>query len=390
MSELHDHPQTKAVSAIPAATGQAVSNYSLAKPVERDFALDLLRVSGFALILLAHFSGYGLADYVRLPEIYTVSTGLGLLFFVSGYVLTLRHRRMSSAGEMLGFVGRRALRILPLYWLALATFLVMFVFAKVYHDVDFKPLLPRVLAHIAALQVVFEPITPALFTLWFIGNIVLYYLVFVLLARFAASATKVMLLAALVLGICGLARIGLGLFGNRFFIYFPVFILGILAGRVESGLQLSALALTVLACATFAAAAMLWPVRNAIYPDDVVRPRSSLWVDSLRVAFICLVSILSFAVARAVSDHSSARIGRIITVLAFSSYAAYLFHRPILIVLAVILKHGLGLSKASTTWALIAAGTPLIFVVSYFLQVADCRLQRKISPWLVSRRRVTQ
>jgi len=217
--------EIEAAAAPRADTREPGSPAGPSRETRRSGELHMLRVAGFGLILLAHFPAYGNLDYLGNAELYTVSTGLGLLFFVSGFAWAMRHGRMETAAQMLGFARKRVLRIMPLYWVALATFVVMFVVGKAYHSIDLDPLAPSLLIHAAALQVVFEPRMPAMFTLWFIGDIMLYYALFAFLARFAASAGRVLLLSALVLLLCASARQALGLFGNRFFIYCPVFIL---------------------------------------------------------------------------------------------------------------------------------------------------------------------
>lgn len=147
-----------------------------------------------------------------------------LFFLTSGFGLYLSHRSKPSAWPE--FYRRRALRILPLYWLALVTIYVLT------GDIP----LGSLILHLFALQT-FTPHYNDFSHMWFVGMLALFYMIFPLLAWcFSRSALKwPLVLISLIIG--PLTPRALDYFGLRFdgllpSIYLPYFILGMLLADV--------------------------------------------------------------------------------------------------------------------------------------------------------------
>ena len=156
------------------------------KPVARKrtriFYLDLVRALAALLIVLTHFNNPYLADggYVltNFPfGIYVGGLGVSLFLIISGAALTVTYRRPINLKR---FYWRRCLNIYPMFWTAwvLAT-LYFFVTTggRPPNSAPTRSLIFTVLG-VDGLVANFQVRTAYLLGEWFLGFILLYYLVF--------------------------------------------------------------------------------------------------------------------------------------------------------------------------------------------------------------------
>ena len=159
------------------------------KPVARKrtriFYLDLVRALAALLIVLTHFNNPYLADggYVltNFPfGIYVGGLGVSLFLIISGAALTVTYRRPINLKR---FYWKRCLNIYPMFWTAwiLAT-LYFFVTTggRPPNSAPTRSLIFTVLG-VDGLVANFQVRTAYLLGEWFLGFILLYYLVFPLL-----------------------------------------------------------------------------------------------------------------------------------------------------------------------------------------------------------------
>lgn len=115
-----------------------------AKPVGHIPALDGLRGIAILLVMLLHFAPYapGLqSPTVLLDRLYVRFSGIGwigvdLFFVLSGYLITgILYDTKGSKHYFRQFYARRFLRIFPLYYTALAVFLLVFPALHVFDSV---------------------------------------------------------------------------------------------------------------------------------------------------------------------------------------------------------------------------------------------------------------
>ena len=157
-----------------------------AKPVARKrtriFYLDLVRALAALLIVLTHFNNPYLADggYVltNFPfGIYVGGLGVSLFLIISGAALTVTYRRPINLKR---FYWKRCLNIYPMFWTAwiLAT-LYFFVTTggRPPNSAPTRSLIFTVLG-VDGLVANFQVRTAYLLGEWFLGFILLYYLVF--------------------------------------------------------------------------------------------------------------------------------------------------------------------------------------------------------------------
>ena len=188
-------------AAAPVAVAQAAAP---ARRRPRIFYLDLIRALATLLIVLTHFN-FHLRDhgggYVLTFEpfgIYVGALGVSLFLIISGAALTLTYRRPINLKR---FYWKRFLNIYPLFWTA-------WVLGTLYYFIIYNGRPPNAaparsfiftLLGIDGLAVNFHFRTMYLLGEWFLGFILLYYVVFPLLLwaidRFPVLTGVVLLVA---------------------------------------------------------------------------------------------------------------------------------------------------------------------------------------------------
>lgn len=157
--------------------------------------------------------------------------GVGVFFFMSGYLLQLGYPSIETSSDARHFFNRRAWRIFPLYWVA-------FLVALLVGNMDKKTgggiiSTGDVLAHLIGLQIVLFPSYISILALWFVGAIVVCYLLYPLLVYRSPSIGWLLLRALATFLLIGVAWVVLGLFAVERIIFFPFFVLGVVAGMTN-------------------------------------------------------------------------------------------------------------------------------------------------------------
>jgi len=152
----------------------------------RSCELDLLRAAAILLIVAVHSGAY--TSHLTIPARGLLAElGLSVFFFISGYGLAANHALIQDRRDVRRFLLRRALKIYPLYLPALFSFVVLFHFWGLWHRWDITPLLPTTVAHVLSGQILLSPMVTPMNTLWFVGCIMLYYLVYLALAYYGRN-----------------------------------------------------------------------------------------------------------------------------------------------------------------------------------------------------------
>ncbi len=193
--------------------------------------LDLLRVCGTIIIVLHHLPDYtgnfydlryfGLHGNLSYVNVVNTYIGLGIFTFVSGMALSHAYPRVERVGN---FLWKRWLRLFPLYWLTLP----MFALTGIRSDTWGTAI------HIPGLQIALAPrLVRPLPTLWFVGLVALLYPFYAFIARRKQTTREIALMSLATFVIAFLIRITLNIVEYRFFVYFPVFVAGVLWRRSE-------------------------------------------------------------------------------------------------------------------------------------------------------------
>ncbi|MHA2428206.1 MAG: acyltransferase family protein [Candidatus Hermodarchaeia archaeon] len=376
--------------------------------------LDILRIlSILIVVILIHIPlSYAYNFYFDLDQfgVFLVNNvgifvAMGSFVFVSGFGLYLNpnNRKLNSPKKILTFLKKRFVRIFPLYWVAV----ILFLFIIGYLDIN--PF--YLLFHFLGLQIIVAPLFgPPMLTLWFIGIIVIYYLIYIVLNLFDSIKWIIPVSIGILLCFVFLNWI-FGLVENRFFLYYLLFIFGIIAALVYTSPQyasvkerLSEIRPEVL---------LLIPLFTAIlgYIAFTFLPQfcysyfiseygtySIHFILELNLGFFQLASaillinliIVSFILFVISLFHflfrgfgllfSTSKIVLAVSVTAYSTYAVYLFHRIFLTVFTAIMTFGLNINMLTIeNLYIVLLFVPFIFLFSYLIQKAYDRVLRFVS-----------
>lgn len=155
---------------------------------ERIFYLDFIRAFAVIAILLTHYNALfwfmepKLLDKVvitlRVCNIYIGDFGVSLFFIISGSALMYVYEQKC---ELFKFYKKRLLSIYPMFWL---TYIIAFLIQKMVYHVDFSGI-PRenFILTILGFDSYYSGIMPTFYLIgeWFLGCIILIYIVFPLL-----------------------------------------------------------------------------------------------------------------------------------------------------------------------------------------------------------------
>jgi hypothetical protein len=207
---------------------------------------------------------------------------------------------------------------------------------------------------------------------WFIGTILIYYLLFPLLAR-GNKIFSIILISVPIFIFLVMIRVFAGLFDGRVFEYFFVFVLGLMAARsrfFDSDYYRkwripSAVVSVICICIVV--------VFGPLLPGDLSRISLPLLVNVGLVTAFRILLIISTIVAvywMLSTGSMPSALKRIIKAGAFASYAVYLFHDVYYSVLGRICNiPDAVFSNIAWTLAL-----PILFVICYYIQLGADRL----------------
>jgi hypothetical protein len=250
-------------------------------------------------------------------------------------------------------------------------------------------------------------------TLWFIGIIVIYYLIFIILS-FTGSIKRLIPISLAILFIFAILNIYTGLVEYRFFYYYLFFILGIVSANIYTSSQyakvkeflkhkhkyfplilafgiafLSFIIYTNLTQFCFSYFHSEYGTQHLreifdLQPGIIESATALLLVNLLILIYlIFILSLLYFVIASFKLLLPKRNILSIFSIVAYSTYCAYLFHRIFLSIYVSILYDGLNVAIfARENLYLVILFVPFIFLFSYFIQKGADNLLK----WGFSRR----
>ncbi len=352
-----------------------------------------MRVLGVILILVHHLVGYTYTpsllelvdrtDYHIFPLFFL---GLSLFFFVSGYALYHNYTTFSTRRAVGGFLKRRAIRIYPLYWIAIAAFIMLGIGA-------WGNNIWWVVAQICGAQGLLAPRfgTPVI-TLWFIGVILLFYLIYPFVVSFSSTSKRLVLALLMPLLLFVVLRVAFNLVDFRFFVYYALFFGGVLASiydvfnryAVKTSYVVVSVLLLIGTLVLIENMGLFDAQLHAFFYsgfDTAASPLTTRTMLAIVLADILALIFVyaTFTLSRLILPSLSSTARKAVAGIAFSTYCAYLFHRPILVLLTDALNatHLVALQK---TVLIVICGIPLIFVVGYAIQRGWDRLLAKAVP----------
>lgn len=391
-------------------------------------AFDFLRALAIVMIIPAHLSNFLFSTYGKLMlyafDPYFANMGLGLFIFMSGYLLYYNNHSINSLASVFDFYKKRLLRIYPLYWAALAIFvMVFFVFASrldsgfVFPNSENVFSLYNVFVHVLGLQILLAPAyaTPML-TLYFVGLIVIFYAIYPFIIMYSKS-TKQLLVSSLTV-YCGFFLVSktLNIIDPRFFMFFLVFMSGVLVCReslfgeavripgkipfVQTMLAVIPVIFVLVIVLGLRSSMFLDPkisvtidTGSGIIGSSTVRaildsiagllvvssPLLEFLIDTaLLNAFMLIFCAFEYSlVMKFVNDKFSGSLNSFFTCIATSSYCVYLFHRPFF----ALWNSGTNFISSPILRDIIMlfVAIPLLFFISYHIQKIELNLKSNLS-----------
>lgn len=285
---------------------------------------------------------------------------LSLFTFMSGYLLEYRNPTFGSKKDIWRFLIKRYVRIYPLYMLSLLIYFTIFS-----ELIDLN--LCTVITHILGVQIIFakDDCSPVL-TLWYIGLILSYYFIFILMKLIVRDLKSLLLYILALTGIFVYLKIFWGVGDKRFLLYLPVFMTGIWSCKKQV-LEKLTWPRIIFFLVIFIISSSYYI--NHIYPSiylSAVKP-SLFSVISAKAFILVNLIMLSFpfliiSLIRYVKNNATSKI---ISIISLASYASYLFHRPLWWLMANVYRPH---NKFAILVYMLGFGIPLAIIVGYYMQ----------------------
>ncbi|MFZ5908632.1 MAG: acyltransferase family protein [Chloroflexota bacterium] len=327
---------------------------------QRRHEFDYLRALA-VLVLLFHHSGiyqtplFGISLEAMQP--YGSSFINGTFLFLSGYfaLISLQHRE----GDLFAFYRSKFIRIYPPYLVALLLFVYLIGYSLRKRDL---------FIYLIGMQTIFSPaVAKPLLTLWFIGILGLFFFIFgILIYVFRTDVQR--LLGAFTLFVAAyIIRISTGLIDDRFFLYFFVFLMGVVVGRSAglTGFLLSPRWLPGKFMMLLAGLSGYW-----LALTSGVEAISIPYIVAADI-FILSSVVFFLALFARFTEQPNPLWGRI----AKASFFTYLFHRPVWHVCQTLVDVSPGGSEALLN---LLPGSLLTLFLAYYLQKGYDRLVSKL------------
>jgi len=316
------------------------------------YECDILRAVAIIFVMLSHLSVF--VDYWFLKQ-ELATTGLVTFFFVSGFLLA-KTKKLSSAEKIKQFYKKRFLRIYPLYFVALAAIFAVFTLGIGFMLKTYDYSLLNFVVHSLSAQAFFFGVYD-LPVMWFIGTIIIYYLIY----PFIAFSNKwyTFVAAALVTLAAILYLYSLGMLDPRVLRYWPAFFLGIGIRRYSTGEKIISPVLLLL----------------AFFITGLVTGFNTFVFDPKIIA-IALASLAYIGLVKKKTVQRLESTPAIVTKISYSSYASYLLHIPIM----GLVSAGLIYFGVLNVYSLVLISLPATLAIGFYVQKAYDSLQGRESP----------
>lgn len=329
------------------------SKKGLNNPNKRILEFDVLRSIAIVLLLLHHGGIYNFSVFgfqLRPLSHYVELFLLGSFIFMAGY-LTVGSLGKKRKNTLLDFLRSKVIRVYIPYLVALALFILI---------LGVKVSKTGLAAHLLGAQILLAPKeTQPIFTLWYVGLILVYYVLFSILLR-AIPKTRYLLLAfVLIFGAAFLVRMRWDFIERRFFYYFFVYASGILCAKTNLLNRLISTRYFLID------KLVIFGIGVAIFTPFHVLEDQTLSLPLILSINLYILSavLLALSLSRLLVAHAANL--RIFSYLSTASFFAYLLHRPIWKILSEFYSTQ---SIPIMFTYLTVGGSIVVLIVSYNLQ----------------------
>ncbi len=338
--------------------------------------VDILKCLAIILVIISHFHLYlfNNAQYAELFDPYVAYFGLAIFFFLSGYTLYINNNKFNNIGDVINFYKKRLLRILPLYWVALLVFLILYDSSSGFRSYYLEPAsyydfsLTSFIIHFAGLQTLTGKFIGGM---WFIGTIIVYYLVYPLIVYFSKNLKYMLAAIAVLLVIFVLLYTPLHIIKDGHVpLFISIFAGGIIANKINlfynKDYEKYFAVLPIVLVITLLIDIKLFDSGSFVSNESFSIIKFGFYFF-FRNILLLTVSILSFLSVRPFIGYLDRRARDIFTKLSYGSYAAYLFHMQLFPILMLAMDQVFK-NTLIADLSLIVLGLPLALVLGYYIQ----------------------
>lgn len=298
--------------------------------------LDILKATAILLIVFCHMDNYvSCYNLIRLVDQYAALIGLSLFFFISGFLLSQNNPVISSMRDIKTFYIKKFIRIFPLYWIALASLVIIFGLLKIspghVSPYNFSPF--NLLLHFCGLQGIFP--YNSIQSMWFVGAIILFYLLYPIMVYLSKNNLEIFLVSSIILIMLGLIHYFFGLIEINVLTYYPIFIAGIFINKIiycqkqkfdKNLLKQILIFNLILIIGIF----LILAIKHVFHLDLKFLPQLLMICALISLCIFSLIFTRLFIKIRG-------KIMILISSIAFATYAIYLFQHQFLAVFSMII-----------------------------------------------------
>jgi peptidoglycan/LPS O-acetylase OafA/YrhL len=323
---------------------------------ERIVEFDILRALAIILIIFFHIANNPyIIHYLDINQSFISILGLiglSLFFFMSGFLLQYSYGVIENRADLYTFFRKRITRIYPLYW----------IFALIIIAVYRLSVLNSVV-YLAGIQALLYPKFVDTLIYPFISTILIFYLLFPIINHYSTTVRK-LLTISLIPALFFITAITVGGFSSsQVLAYYGVFIVGILAAKLEMYEKM--VNLDVKPTSFLSLIVLITIILGWTYSYDAQSHSLILTVCSTNV--IGALSALTIFYLVILYVKSSRRVPHTFFFFtAYSSYAVFLLHQPVFDFVGKNLNKMPNLANYGLL--ILIALIPGLFAVGYLMQ----------------------
>lgn len=348
---------------------------------KRIVAFDFIRIFAILMVVLSHTLKVG---DIPFDIDYLGILGNVLFFFISGYLIYLNNSSITSKKDVLHFYKKRILRIYPLYLLSFAIFVALSVFIgnimQFGNISNYSPF--EIVANVLGLQMVFYPSYITHMALWFIGMIIIFYLIYpIAMCLSQQKAIRYLICSCIAIGALAILKIFTGFIGGGVFEYYFVFVAGVLFSWIDI---FKSKYMKLISIFSFIIFGICLIITQILHPEirsaELTSLNLSIAIDVglvfiLRIIYGISAVFVLYTIFNWIKP--SERFSGMVVKGAFAAYAVYLFHGQYFTIINKLLLPSttitseILLNPALYDILLICILIPIIFVIAYYIQKGE-------------------
>jgi peptidoglycan/LPS O-acetylase OafA/YrhL len=301
--------------------------------------VDILKATAILLIVFGHIdnnvSNY---DLVGLLGYFNGIIGLSIFFFISGFLLSQTDSVINSIKDLKNFYMKKFIRVYPLYWVALGSLVVIFGFMSInpghVSPYNFSP--DILLLYFSGLQGIFP--YGEIQSMWFVGVIVLFFLLYPIIACLSKNLFETFIVSSAIFIALVILHVFFGFFDINALKYYPLFVSGIFIHQIvyssDKIVDENFLKKFLFSNLILVSVMLFVLVVRAFHQLNFQLLPGILFSIVLYGAMI--PSCIIFLIFTRLFVKIRGKIMTVLSLVAFATYAIYLFHQQFLAVFAQI------------------------------------------------------